>query len=231
MALDRRVERHDREGGDDQRQENPREPLLEQARQPAAAEDEHREIAAQQEEEWHPEAMHGPDDQDQQVAPLGVAHGPGKRHEAQRRMQGDAQQHGEAPQGIEIDAPRCDGGCMRCSGNDVEIRWAWPSLATETPSQDRLARGSRASGCRAGSGLGRAPALAWHAQAMRLRLLSGALEALANDALDDSAADHGPEFVCQMPAGDLPVGPPARHAFPGRPTAGQARLRWPRRPR
>ena len=102
--LDCHVQRHDRRGRDHQRQEDPREPLLEEALEPATAVDEHREIAAEQEEERHPEAVHHHQEERQQIAALRVVDGPGKRKEAERGVERDPQQHGEAAQGVEIGA-------------------------------------------------------------------------------------------------------------------------------
>ena len=102
--LDRHVKRHDRRGGDHQRHEDPGEPLLEQALEPAAAVDEHREIAAEQEKERHPEAVHRQKEERQQIAALRVVNRPGKCEKAQRSVQRDPQQHGEAAKGVEIGA-------------------------------------------------------------------------------------------------------------------------------
>ena len=102
--LDRHVERHDRRDRDCQRQENPRASLLEQAPEPAAAEDEHREHAAQQEKERHSEAMHRHREEQQQIAAVRIVHWPGEGEKAQRGVQRDPQQHGEAAQGVEIGA-------------------------------------------------------------------------------------------------------------------------------
>ena len=102
--LDRHIEWNDRRSRDHQWQEDPYEPLLEEALEPAAAVDKHREIAAEQEEERHPEAVHRHQEERQQIAALRVVDGPGKREEAERGVERDPQQHGEATQGVEIGA-------------------------------------------------------------------------------------------------------------------------------
>ena len=114
---DRHVERPNRRGRDHKWQEDPHGPLLEQAPEPAAAVDEHREIAAEQKEERHPEAVHRHQEERQQIAALRVVDGPGKREETERGMERDPQQHGEAAQGVEIGASLChEAGCWSAWG-------------------------------------------------------------------------------------------------------------------
>ena len=61
-------------------------------------------IAAEEEEERHPEAVHAHEKQRQQIAAPCVMHGPWNGKEAQRGMQRNPQQHGEAAEGVEIGA-------------------------------------------------------------------------------------------------------------------------------
>lgn len=51
-----------------------------------------RELPAQEKAGRHPEALHRHEHERQAIASLGVMHGPGKRDQAQRRVQGDARQ-------------------------------------------------------------------------------------------------------------------------------------------
>jgi len=121
--LQGRVERHDGRDRDPERQRDPHEPLSEQALEPAAAIDEHREVATEQEEEWHPEAVHGHQEQRQQIAAPRVVDGPGKLAEAQRGVQADPQQHREAAESVEIGAALCHAANQQRGANGMEARW------------------------------------------------------------------------------------------------------------
>jgi hypothetical protein len=109
LAVDHRVdqpfaERDDRDRAHGQRHENASDPLPQKGPQATAAEDEHCEEAAQQKEERHAEAMHRREENGQEAALADVVHRPHASEEAHRRVQGDAQQHREAAEGVEIAA-------------------------------------------------------------------------------------------------------------------------------
>jgi hypothetical protein len=102
MPVEGRVERPDRGHRQHERHDDSREPLLEQAAEAPLAVDEHREVAAQQEEERHAETVDDEEHQWQHAARPRVVHGPWGRIEGQARMHGDSERHREPAEGVEV---------------------------------------------------------------------------------------------------------------------------------
>jgi hypothetical protein len=104
VALNRGVDRPDRRHREREGHGNPREPLLEQAREASATMDQHREVATQQKEERHAEAVDDEEQQRQQAARPRVVHRPWGLAEGQARVHGDAERHRESTEGVEVGA-------------------------------------------------------------------------------------------------------------------------------
>jgi hypothetical protein len=102
MPLEQPVDWPDRGQREQERHGDPREPLLEQAPQAPAAIHEHREVAAEQEEQRHAEAVDGERQERQQAARLRVVHGPWTLIERQARVHDDPKGHRKPAEGVEV---------------------------------------------------------------------------------------------------------------------------------
>ena len=100
--LQHSVERADRGHREQKRHGDPREPLLEQAPQAPAAIHEHREVAAEQEEQRHAEAVDGKTHEREQADRLRVMHGPWTLIECDAHVHDDPEGHRECAEGVEI---------------------------------------------------------------------------------------------------------------------------------
>ena len=96
--------RSDRHHGEGQRQGHPAQAMTDQRRQAAPPPQHGGEEPAQQEEHRHAKAVHGKEQLLPRavIAGRAVLHRPHSREERQRRVQPDAEQHGEGAQGVQL---------------------------------------------------------------------------------------------------------------------------------
>ena len=97
--------REDGEARDDHGQENPPDPVRDQAARSPALPEHHREVAAQEEEERHAEAMDEGEERRHPHRAHLVGDHPGNERQGEARVEHDAQGHGEAPDGVQVMAP------------------------------------------------------------------------------------------------------------------------------
>ena len=122
----------DGEARDDHRHQDSPDPVRDQAARPSALPEHHREVAAQEEEQRHAEAVDEGEERGHLLRAHLVGDHPGNEGQGEARVEHDAERHGEAPDGVEVMAPDRLGGSVRgrVGGRPLEGS-AWSSTGRQ----------------------------------------------------------------------------------------------------